>query len=203
MTTTEESAPSQVTDRIQRITMPKWGLSMESGKVTDWFVAEGDELTDGQDICEIDTDKIAGALESTWTGTVRALVVDTMVDVPVGGTIALLADADVSQEEVDAALAQAREQLASGDIVDDSGPRLGTVDVGGVTIAYAVLEPEEPATGAPVVFVHGYGGDKDSWMFVQEPIAAQRVLKPVNSAIARIAATPNKAAWTAQCPLRK
>jgi len=174
MTTTEESAPSQVTDRIQRITMPKWGLSMESGKVTDWFVAEGDELTDGQDICEIDTDKIAGALESTWTGTVRALVVDTMVDVPVGGTIALLADADVPQEVVDAALAQAREQLASGDIVDDSGPRLGTVDVGGVTIAYAVLEPEEPATGAPVVFVHGYGGDKDSWMFVQEPIAAQR-----------------------------
>ena len=82
MTTTEESAPSQVTDRIQRITMPKWGLSMESGKVTDWFVAEGDELTEGQDICEIDTDKIAGALESTWSGTVRALVVDTMVDVP-------------------------------------------------------------------------------------------------------------------------
>lgn len=172
MTTTEETAPSQVTDRIQRITMPKWGLSMESGKVTDWFVAEGDELSEGQDICEIDTDKIAGALESTWTGTVRALVVDTMVDVPVGGTIALLADADVPQDEVDAALAQAREQLASGDIVDDSGPRLGTVEVDGVTIAYAVLEPEDPTTAAPVVFVHGYGGDKDSWMFVQEPISA-------------------------------
>ena len=171
-TQTDPAETSQVTDRIQRITMPKWGLSMESGKVTDWFVAEGDELSEGQDICEIDTDKIAGALESTWTGTVRALVVDTMVDVPVGGTIALLADADVPQDEVDAALAQAREQLASGDIVDDSGPRLGTVEVDGVTIAYAVLEPEEPTTAAPVVFVHGYGGDKDSWMFVQEPISA-------------------------------
>ncbi|WP_395725447.1 acetoin dehydrogenase dihydrolipoyllysine-residue acetyltransferase subunit [Nakamurella sp.] len=175
MTTVEESAPSQVTDRITRITMPKWGLSMESGKVTDWFVGEGDELTEGQDICEIDTDKIAGALESTWSGTVRALVVETMVDVPVGGTIALVAGDDVPQEEIDAALAEAREQLASGDIVDDSGPRLGTVDVGGVTIAYAVLEPEDAVTGAPVVFVHGYGGDKDSWMFVQEPIAAHRV----------------------------
>src|SRR6476661_101447 len=112
MTTTEESAPSQVTDRIQRITMPKWGLSMESGKVTDWFVAEGDELTLGQDICEIDTDKIAGALESTWEGTIRALVVQTMVDVPVGGIIALVADADVPQVEIDAALAAAQEQLA-------------------------------------------------------------------------------------------
>ncbi len=171
MTTTEEASTSQVTDRIQRITMPKWGLSMESGKVTDWFVAEGDELTQGQDICEIDTDKIAGALESTWQGTVRALVVDTMVDVPVGGTIALVADADVSQDEIDAALAQAREQLASGDIADDSGPRLATVDVHGTSIAYAVLEPNVDAVGVPVVFVHGYGGDKDSWMFVQEPIA--------------------------------
>ena len=104
MTTTEEAATSQVTDRIQRITMPKWGLSMESGKVTDWFVAEGDELTHGQDICEIDTDKIAGALESTWAGTVRALVVQTMEDVPVGGIIALVADADVPQDEIDAAL---------------------------------------------------------------------------------------------------
>ena len=172
VTTTEEAAPSQVTDRIQRITMPKWGLSMESGKVTDWFVAEGDELAHGQDICEIDTDKIAGALESTWAGTVRALVVDTMVDVPVGGTIALVADADVPQEEIDAALAQAREQLASGDIVDDSGPKLGTVQLDGTTIAYAVLAPEEPTAETAVVFVHGYGGDKDSWMFVQEPIAA-------------------------------
>lgn len=174
MTTTEETAPSQVTDRITRITMPKWGLSMESGKVTDWFVTEGDELSEGQDICEIDTDKIAGALESTWTGTVRALVVETMVDVPVGGTIALVADADVPQDEIDAAVAQAREQLASGDIVDDSGPTLGTVQVGDLTIAYAVLEPEEESTAAPVVFVHGYGGDKDSWMFVQEPISAHR-----------------------------
>ncbi len=174
-TQTDPAETSQVTDRIQRITMPKWGLSMESGKVTDWFVAEGDELTEGQDICEIDTDKIAGALESTWAGTVRALVVDTMVDVPVGGTIALVADDDVPQDEIDAALAQAREQLASGDIVDDSGPKLGTVVVDGTTIAYAVLAPEEDTGKRPVVFVHGYGGDKDSWMFVQEPISTDRV----------------------------
>ena len=66
MTTTEETAPSQVTDRIQRITMPKWGLSMESGKVTDWFVAEGDELSEGQDICEIDTFRELKAIDPTY-----------------------------------------------------------------------------------------------------------------------------------------
>ena len=35
-------------------------------------------------------------------------------------------------------------------------------------------------TNDPVVFVHGYGGDKNSWLFVQEPIAADRVTYAVD-----------------------
>ena len=37
---------------------------------------------------------------------------------PVGGTIAVVAAADVPQEEIDAVVAEAREQLASGAIED-------------------------------------------------------------------------------------
>lgn len=160
-------------DQIQRVTMPKWGLSMESGKVTEWLVSEGDELEEGQDVADIDTDKIAGTLESTWSGVVRALVVEAMVDVPVGGTIAVVAPADVPQEEIDAVVAAAKEQLASGAIEDESGPKVAEVAVGGRPISYAVLgDTESEAT--PVVFVHGYGGDKNSWLFVQEPISADR-----------------------------
>jgi pyruvate dehydrogenase E2 component (dihydrolipoamide acetyltransferase) len=160
-------------DQIQRVTMPKWGLSMESGKVTEWLVSEGDELEKGQDVADIDTDKIAGTLESTWSGVVRALVVETMVDVPVGGTIAVVAPADVPQAEIDAVVAAAKEQLASGAIEDVSGPKVAEVHVGGRSISYAVLgDTESEAT--PVVFVHGYGGDKNSWLFVQEPISADR-----------------------------
>jgi pyruvate dehydrogenase E2 component (dihydrolipoamide acetyltransferase) len=146
---------------------------MEAGKVTEWLVAVGDELTEGADVCEIDTDKIAGELESTWTGVVRALVVDVNESVPVGGTIAVVAPAEVPQEDIDAVVAEAREQLESGAIEDVSGPKVDTVEVGGRLISYAVLG-DTVSEIVPVVFVHGYGGDKNSWLFVQEPVSADR-----------------------------
>ena len=160
-------------DQIKRVTMPKWGLSMESGRLIEWLVSEGDDIEKGQDVAEIDTDKIVAVLESTCSGVVRALVVEVNVAVPVGGTIVVVAPADVPQEEIDAVVAEAKEQLVSGAIEDVSGPEVAEVDVDGRSISYAVLgDTESEAT--PVVFVHGYGGDKNSWLFVQEPISADR-----------------------------
>jgi pyruvate dehydrogenase E2 component (dihydrolipoamide acetyltransferase) len=158
-------------DRIVAVTMPKWGLSMRLGKITGWNVAEGDDVSAGDDLADIETDKIAGTLEAADAGTVRRIVARAGEDVPVSGTIALLAPDGVSEEDLDAAVAQARAVIDAG-VPDEAAaaPAVESADVGGRTIRYAAAGQD----GEVVLLVHGYGGDRNSWLFLQEPLSAGR-----------------------------
>ena len=160
-------------DRIVAVTMPKWGLSMQLGKITAWAVAEGDEVQVGDDLADIETEKITGTLEAADAGTVRRIVARAGEDVPVSGTIALIAPAEVSDDALDAAVLEARAVIDAGVPDDaDGGAELQTADVGGRKISYAGAAPESQ-DGDVILLVHGYGGDRNSWLFLQEPLAAK------------------------------
>ncbi|MFD1860796.1 acetoin dehydrogenase dihydrolipoyllysine-residue acetyltransferase subunit [Aeromicrobium camelliae] len=161
---------------IIKVVMPKWGLSMTTGRVTEWLVDEGDEVSPGDDLLEIDTDKIAGALESPGGGILRRQIAQIDESIPVGATIGLLAPAEVSEEEIEKAARIAREELDSGSVEDVAGPEVGKVAVKGREIAFARLGTE----GEDIVLVHGYGGDKNSWLFVQEPLSAAYVVDAID-----------------------
>jgi len=157
-------------DRIVPVTMPKWGLSMQLGKITSWVVAEGEEVRVGDDLADIETEKITGTLEAADAGTVRRIIARVGEDVPVSGTIALIAPAEVGDDALDAAVAQARAVIDAGVPDDAAGaPELQTADVGGRKISYAGAGQD----GEVILLVHGYGGDRNSWLFLQEPLAAK------------------------------
>ena len=157
-------------ERIVAVTMPKWGLSMQLGKIIGWIVAVGDEVSAGDELADIETDKIAGTLEAASGGTLRRIIARVGEDVPVSGTIALIAPAGVSDDDLDAAAAEARAVIDAGVPGEAaSGPAVETADIGGRKICYAGVGEE----GDVVLLVHGYGGDRDSWLFLQEPLAAR------------------------------
>jgi pyruvate/2-oxoglutarate dehydrogenase complex dihydrolipoamide acyltransferase (E2) component len=70
--------------------MPKLGLTMETGAVGAWLVAEGDEVKTGQVIAEIVTEKITYELESEAAGVVLRILLDEEEEVPVGTPIAVI-----------------------------------------------------------------------------------------------------------------
>ena len=56
------------------VVMPELAEGMEEGIVLQWLVADGDEVTAGQPIVEVETDKATTELEATADGRLRQLV---------------------------------------------------------------------------------------------------------------------------------
>lgn len=104
---------------IRVLEVPKWGLSMEEGSIVEWLIAEGDEFTEGQEICEIESSKIVNVLEAPFTGTLRRILANAGDVLPVQAPIGVAAPADVADADVDAFVASlAPAQTAAGATAD-------------------------------------------------------------------------------------
>ena len=47
--------------------LPKWGMSMQEGTITEWYVEVGDEVLEGDVIAEVETEKVNGEVEAPPT----------------------------------------------------------------------------------------------------------------------------------------
>lgn len=75
--------------------LPKWGLTMEDGTVVAWHVAEGENVSEGQVVADIETEKVENELESPCDGVVAKILVEEDDTVDVGTVLMLIAsDAD-------------------------------------------------------------------------------------------------------------
>lgn len=75
-----------------RITMPKWGMTMREGKITKWFKKEGDSVTKGEPLFEVETEKITNKVESTASGVLFQIMVPAGEIAAVGAVIAVIAE---------------------------------------------------------------------------------------------------------------
>ena len=75
------------------ILMPALSPTMETGSLAKWLVKEGDTVSSGDVIAEIETDKATMEVEAVDEGTVaKILVTEGTADVPVNEIIAILAE---------------------------------------------------------------------------------------------------------------
>src|SRR5215212_2333594 len=70
--------------------MPKMGDAMEEGTLVKWLVSEGDEVSEGDPIAEIETDKASMEIEAEDSGTLAQFIAGEGDDVPVGEAIAFI-----------------------------------------------------------------------------------------------------------------
>ncbi len=60
---------------VREILMPKLGLTMVEGTITQWFVKEGEHVNVGDKLLEVETDKLTNEITADTEGTVRSILV--------------------------------------------------------------------------------------------------------------------------------
>ncbi|MCZ6538538.1 MAG: dihydrolipoamide acetyltransferase family protein [Chloroflexi bacterium] len=88
---------------ISEVTMPSMGADMTEGTIVKWLKTEGDQVTRGDKLAEVETDKTVVEMEAYAEGLLRKIVVSEGSLVQVGAVIAFIGDADDAVPEVSAA----------------------------------------------------------------------------------------------------
>jgi 2-oxoglutarate dehydrogenase E1 component len=83
-------APDAGEGETVTITMPEMGESVTEGTVLEWHVQEGEEVTEGQTVVEVSTDKIDAEVPAPASGTITKLLVSPDETVQVGQPLAEL-----------------------------------------------------------------------------------------------------------------
>src|SRR5438067_12982795 len=91
-----------------QVVMPKLSPTMEEGQLARWLKKEGDKVSVGEPIAEVDTDKATMEMQALGSGVLRKILIKEGETAPLGQLIAIIAepDEDISALEAKAGQGQ-------------------------------------------------------------------------------------------------
>ena len=106
---------------IYPIAVPKWGIEMVEGTITAWNKSEGDAIAKGDEVFEMESDKIVNVWDSPVDGVLRRVLVSAGDAHPVGALLGVIADASVADNDIDAFIAAHSSAPAESEAAPSAG----------------------------------------------------------------------------------
>ena len=72
------------------VVLPKWGMGIEEGTITQWLRSEGDIVTKGEPLVEVETAKAVQEVEAPVSGRLSKILQAAGESVAVNSEIALI-----------------------------------------------------------------------------------------------------------------
>ena len=106
---------------IYPIAVPKWGIEMVEGTINVWNKQEGDSIVKGDEVFEMESDKIVNVWDAPVDGVLRRIIAQEGDTHPVGALLGVIAAADVDDAAIDVFI----ESFSGG---DTDAPAKGKAD---------------------------------------------------------------------------
>ena len=90
-----------------KVIMPKLSPTMEEGQISRWLKKEGDKVSMGEPLAEIDTDKATMEMQALGNGVLRKILINEGQAAPLGQLIAIIGEPD---EDIASLLSEAPAQ---------------------------------------------------------------------------------------------
>lgn len=174
---------------LQKILMPKLGESVTEGTINTWLVKEGDFVNKYDPIAEVMTDKVNAEVPSSYSGTIKEIVVPEGETVAVDELICYIETDEVneiSSKEADATSEPAKDTIEKRTSSSQEFKKENKVDTLGARYSPAVIRlATEHGIDLSSVKGTGLGGRitrKDILNVVKEgvPVAQEKIEKTVS-----------------------
>ncbi len=145
--------------------MPKWGMAMTTGKVVEWLKQEGTIIEKGDELLEVETEKIVNAIEANEAGILSCCVAEAGDELPVGALLGVIAQDGVDSDAVTAFITKFQEEFVPEENSEETYSTSRMATIGEMTIAYQEISARDDQNNPPILFIHGFGGDQNNWLF--------------------------------------